>query len=150
MIIGVVKETYAGETRTPLVPQSADKLIKKGLQIQIESGLGDSININDDQYTKVGVTVKSRNEVLSSSDMMLRLRKPEISEISSLKKGSIHISFLDPYNETQLVDTFASAGISAISMEMIPRSTLAQKNGRPLFTSEPGWLCDGDFGSRMT
>ncbi len=127
MLIGVVKETHSGERRVSLVPASADKLIKKGLKIQIESGLGESINTADDEYTKVGVEIKSRKEVLASSDMILRLRKPETDEIGDIKKSAIHVSFLDPYNEKDLVDSFAAAGVSAISMEMIPRSTLAQK-----------------------
>ncbi|MFT5388226.1 MAG: NAD(P) transhydrogenase subunit alpha [Candidatus Omnitrophota bacterium] len=127
MIIGVVKETFPGENRVSLIPTSADKLIKKGAQIQIESGLGSSINISDEEYIKVGVTIKSRDEVLGSSDILMRLRKPEPSELLKIKKGAIHISFLDPFNEKELVNDFAKNNISAISIEMIPRTTLAQK-----------------------
>ena len=64
---------------------------------------------------------------LSSSDIVLRLRKPPLEEISILKKGSIHISFLDPFNEKALVQALAQHQISAFSMEMIPRTTRAQK-----------------------
>ncbi|MCB1615051.1 MAG: NAD(P) transhydrogenase subunit alpha [Pseudomonadales bacterium] len=57
----------------------------------------------------------------------MRLRKPGLEEVGKLKKGSIHISFLDPFNEHELVDAFTEAGVTAISMEMIPRTTRAQK-----------------------
>jgi NAD(P) transhydrogenase subunit alpha len=59
--------------------------------------------------------------------MVLRVRKPGLDEVSQLKKGAIQISYLDPYNETELVDTLASQDVTAISMEMIPRTTRAQK-----------------------
>jgi NAD(P) transhydrogenase subunit alpha len=59
--------------------------------------------------------------------MVLRLRKPPLEEIATLKKGCIHVSFLDPFNEDALVDEFTQCGVTAISMEMIPRTTLAQK-----------------------
>jgi len=59
--------------------------------------------------------------------MILRLRKPTLAEVAHLKRGSIHISFLDPFNEHALIDAFSEAGVTAISMEMIPRTTRAQK-----------------------
>ncbi|MDC2964628.1 NAD(P) transhydrogenase subunit alpha, partial [Gammaproteobacteria bacterium] len=64
---------------------------------------------------------------LKTSDVILRVRKPEIKEIELLKPGTIHISYLDPYNEPELLDSMAQQGVSAISMEMIPRTTRAQK-----------------------
>lgn len=127
MLIGVPKETHPGEKRVALIPASADKLIKKGINIQIETGLGQSINISDNEYTKVGVTIADRKTVLSTSDMVIRLRKPDSNDIKSLKKDAIHISFLDPFNEHDLIKSFRDANISAISMEMIPRTTFAQK-----------------------
>ena len=64
---------------------------------------------------------------LSEADIVCRINKPKFEEISTKKKNSIHISFLDPFNETELVNEFARAGISAISMELVPRITRAQK-----------------------
>lgn len=127
MLIGIPKETHPGETRTAIIPVSVEKLVKKGAQIAIESGLGRSIDIEDGEYTKAGAQIKSREEILKSSDIVLRLRKPPADEVAKLKKSAIHISFLDPFNEISLVDALASNHISAISMEMIPRTTLAQK-----------------------
>jgi NAD(P) transhydrogenase subunit alpha len=65
--------------------------------------------------------------MLQTADIVLRLRKPPMDEIPLMKKGCIHISYLDPFNERELVDRMAKAGISAVSLEMLPRTTLAQK-----------------------
>ncbi len=127
MQIGVPKEIHPGEKRVSLIPLSIDKLIKKGAEVTIEAGLGSSIGMDDAEYIKIGAKVADRKSLLSSSDIVVRLRKPPVEEIAQLKKGAIHISFLDPFNESQLVDTFAKNQISAISMEMIPRTTIAQK-----------------------
>lgn len=127
MIIGVVKENQPGETRVALVPASAERLVKKGAQIFFESGLGDPIDESDEAYTRVGAEPKSRDEVLSGADILFRLRKPSPEDISRLKKGSIHISFLDPFNEKDTLKHFVDQQISALSVEMIPRSTFAQK-----------------------
>jgi len=128
MKIFIPKETYPGEKRVPLIPESVRKLVKRGAQIEVESGIGETINVADEDYKKEGAEISSdRQGSLSSADIVLRLRKPPKEEISLLKKDAIHISFLDPFNESELIDGFVNAGISAISMEMIPRTTLAQK-----------------------
>lgn len=127
MQLGVLKEIFPGEKRVPLVPASVEKLVKKGFQISVEDKLGDSIDVSNAVYEKAGAKMVSRSAILSSSDILLRLRKPPVEEIAQLKSGAIHISFLDPFNEKDLIDHFVKKNISAISMEMIPRSTYAQK-----------------------
>lgn len=126
MIIGVPKETHPGETRVALIPSSVDRLVKKGAKVIVEKGLGASIGFTDAEYEKAGASVLDR-KILLDSDIILRLRKPSIEEIAQLKKGSIHISFLDPFNEHGLIQAFVKQGVSAISVEMIPRTTRAQK-----------------------
>jgi len=128
MIIGIPKENLQGESRVSFIPSSVDRLVKKGAQVIVEAGLGASIGVSDEEYKKAGATVESnRQTLLSSADIVLRLRKPPVEEIGLLKKGSIHISFLDPFNEKALVEALAQNQISAFSMEMIPRTTRAQK-----------------------
>ncbi len=128
MIIGIPKETNPDEKRVSFIPSSVDRLVKKGAEVSIESGLGATIGVSDDDYKKVGATVTSdRASLLRNADIILRLRKPPLEEISQFKKGSIHISFLDPFNERALIDAFSANQISAISVEMIPRTTRAQK-----------------------
>ena len=128
MIIGIPRELAAGETRVPVIPDSVKRFVNEGAEVHIETGMGQSILIEDQAYKDAGATIVSdRTALLNNADIVLRLRKPDLSEVSQLKKGSIHISFLDPFNENELVDAFAAAGVTAISMEMIPRTTRAQK-----------------------
>ncbi len=128
MKIAVMKETHAGEKRVPLIPPTADKLVKLGADVVVESGLGLTCRYEDADYEKVGAVIgSSREEMLKTADIVLRLRKPPMEEIELMKKGCIHVSYLDPFNEGDLVDKLAEAGISSVSLEMLPRTTLAQK-----------------------
>jgi NAD(P) transhydrogenase subunit alpha len=128
MRIAVMKETCPEERRVPMIPATAEKLVKLGAELVIESGLGLSCRFADADYEKAGAAVSaSRNELLQSADLVLRLRKPPVEEIELMKKGCIHVSYLDPFNEAELVELLRRENISAISLEMIPRTTLAQK-----------------------
>lgn len=128
MRIFVPKETHPGETRVPLIPQTAKKIVDRGGEVVVESGMGLASQHTDEAYTEAGASVSTdRDRELSEADLVLRLRKPPIEEVRKLRDGAIHVSFLDPFNEHELVNALASNGISAISMEMIPRTTLAQK-----------------------
>jgi NAD(P) transhydrogenase subunit alpha len=128
MKIAVLKETFAGEKRVPLIPPSVEKLAKLGAVIEIEAGLGETCRYTDSDYQQAGATVNSdREALLKSADMVLRLRKPPLAEIGMMKKGAIHVSYLDPFNEKELVEKMRVSGASCVSLEMVPRSTIAQK-----------------------
>ena len=128
MLIGVAKETWPGEVRSALVPANATKLIKGGFSIAMESGAGGAAGFTDEQFTEAGVSIlSSRAEVLAAADIFLAVRKPDTEEVAQLKSGAISVSFLDPYNEKALIEALAAKGVTSISMEMIPRSTRAQK-----------------------
>ncbi len=128
MQIVVPAETWANERRVALIPDSVKKLTRAGLSVSVESGLGLHSGFSDADYTEAGAIVSDdRNALVSSGDMVLRVRKPSTEEVALLKKGAIQISYLDPYNEHALVDSLAAQGVTAISMEMIPRTTRAQK-----------------------
>ncbi len=128
MKISVPRETHPGETRAPLTPAAAAKLVGLGAQVELESGLGLSAGFSDEAYTKAGGAISTdRKALLESADFVLRVRKPPVGEIALLKPGAIHASLLDPFNERELVQAFAERGVSAISMEFIPRTTRAQK-----------------------
>ncbi len=116
------------ENRVSILPETVKKLVELGISVEVEASLGKTVHVSDDLYASSGASIsKDRNSSLSSSDVTCRINKPEKEEISFLKKNSIHISFLDPFNETELVNEFANSNISAISMELIPRITRAQK-----------------------
>jgi len=128
MKISVPRETHPGESRAPLTPDAVAKLVKLVAQVEVEAGLGTAAGFADEAYTKAGATIASdRKALISSGDIVLRLRKPPVEEIAWLKQGAIHASLLDPFNEKELVQKFAEHGVSAISMEFIPRTTRAQK-----------------------
>jgi NAD(P) transhydrogenase subunit alpha len=111
-----------------VLPSTVEKLVKKGAVITVEAGIGATLGITDEEYTKAGAAVeKVRKKLLASGDIVLRIRKPETKELSLMKKGAISISYLDPFNETALIADLAKKNVTAISMEMIPRSTRAQK-----------------------
>lgn len=127
-IIGVPKEVDLVETRATLTPTSVAQLIKKGALIEIEIGMGLRAGFSDEAYVAAGATVVyERKTLLSRADLIAKIRKPSMDDIACLKNGCIHISFLDPFREEALIQRLAEQSISAISLEMIPRVTRAQK-----------------------
>ena len=127
-LLAIPKETRPGEERVPINPATAKKLVHAGAQVQIESGAGVSSGYSDQDYIDAGAAIATdRAAMLSQADIVLRLQKPELEEVALLKEGSIHISYLDPFNERPLVEALQAKKISAISMEMIPRITRSQK-----------------------
>jgi NAD(P) transhydrogenase subunit alpha len=128
MRIAIPKETHPGENRIPITPAHAKKLCAMGADLVVEAGMGAGSGFTDAEYAEVGATIShDRGELFRSADLLLRLRKPQLEEISQMKRGAIHISYLDPFNEHALVNAFKDAGVTAISMEMIPRTTRSQK-----------------------
>jgi NAD(P) transhydrogenase subunit alpha len=128
MRIFACKEQLTGERRVPVTPSTVGKLAKLGASVEIEQGLGSSIALADSDYEAAGATIsRDRERSFKEAELFLRVRKPALDEIALLKPGCIHISFLDPFNERQVVERLATAGVSAISMEMVPRTTVAQK-----------------------
>ena len=115
------------EPRVALVPESVRKLLQlKGVDIAVEKNM--TTMISDEAYAKAGATVSDdRDALLTSGDVFLWVNAPPQADIEKMKQGSLSISFLDPYNRTEVVRAFMKQGTSAISMEMIPRTSLAQK-----------------------
>ncbi len=128
MRLAIPRETHPGENRASVTPETVKKLVRMGADIVIETGAGAGAGISDQEFTAEGATIESdRDALLGSADMVLRLRKPELAEVAKLKPGCIHVSYLDPFNEHELIREFAAKNVTAISMEMIPRSTRSQK-----------------------
>ena len=129
MRIAVPREAENWETRVALTPEGVRKLSgRDGIEIVVEAGAGETAGFPDTEYAESGAVVSQDHEgLLRAADIILRLNKPTSPEVALLKKGALHISFLDPYNERELVESLAAGGIDAISMEMIPRTTKAQK-----------------------
>ena len=125
MRISVPKETRPGENRVALVPDIISKLTRAGLEVVIESGAGVSAQFSDEQFTKAGATVKSGN-VISDSDVVASIQPLTPDQMKSLKKGTITISFLSPTTAVDSIEAAASAGATALSLELVPRISRAQ------------------------
>ena len=128
MHIAVPKEAHPGETRVALIPEDVARLVEMGAHITVESGIGNPINFSDEDYRKAGASLEAdRSRLLQTADMVLRIRKPAIEEIDLMQEESIYVSLLDPFNERELIEALMKKRVAAISMEMIPRITRAQK-----------------------
>ena len=122
----VCKETLPAETRVALIPDDIKKLSGMGFEFTVVSGAGSKSGFDDAAYEAVGAKiVKSEAEALDDAEIVVRILKPETAK--GLKAGALHVSFLDPFNEKALLHEFAENNIQAVSLEMIPRTTLAQK-----------------------
>jgi len=128
MRLAIPRETHPGENRASVTPETVKKLVRLGADLAIETGAGAGAGFSDEAYAAEGASVVTdRDALLGSADMVLRLRKPELEEVAKLKAGCVHVSYLDPFNEHELIREFAAKSITAVSMEMIPRSTRSQK-----------------------
>ena len=125
MRISVPKEIKSGEKRVALVPDIISKLTKAGLEVVIESGAGVSAEYSDKQFNDAGAQIKS-GEVLTNSDVILSVQPLNPAQMKSLKKGAITISFLSSMTASDSIDAAVAAGITAISLEMVPRISRAQ------------------------
>ncbi len=121
-------ETLELEKRVALIPDSVKRLVALGFEAAVEAGAGVGSDFSDAEYEAAGAKiVTDRAAALGAADFVLRVNKPAAAEIALQKSGSWSIGFLDPFNESELIQAFAAAGVTAVSMEMIPRTTLAQK-----------------------
>ena len=122
----VCKEKDERETRVALIPDDVKKLTSMGFEIKVVSGAGLKSGFSDEAYKNAGASIVSKEEdAYPESEIIVRIMKPE--SIDGIKEGTLHLSYLDPFNEKELLNKFASQGLQAVSLEMIPRSTLAQK-----------------------
>jgi NAD(P) transhydrogenase subunit alpha len=131
MRIGVPKETWPGERRVALVPESAKKLIQSGYTISIESGAGVAAGFPDSVYQEAGVSTEpDPAAVLASADLVLKVNPPALDgqrdEAKSMRPGTIYLGSLMPLRNLGTVRALASGRITAFSTDAIPRTTRAQ------------------------
>lgn len=128
MIIGVPREIHIRESRVALLPEHAARLAHAGADMMVETGIGRSLGIPDEAYDKAGATViVERKSLLKEADLVLSIRGPSREEVAGLKRNAICINLMDPFREKVMVEILRDRGVSAISLEMIPRITRAQK-----------------------
>jgi len=128
MICYFPAENIPGERRTAMTPTTARELTKLGLTVTAQTGLGQASSYENAAYVEAGATlVDDHAAALAAADIVCRVRKPSPDDLARVKRGALHLSFLDPFNEPELLQACARTGVSAVSLEMIPRTTLAQK-----------------------
>ncbi len=134
MVIAVPKEILPGENRVACVPDVVSKFIKAGFELQVEKDAGLNAGFTNEMYESAGAKViDNLNELYSSAEIVLKVQRPldhpeaGKHELDLMKEGTILITFLYPLNHPDLAKKCAEKKINVISMDMIPRTTLAQK-----------------------
>jgi NAD(P) transhydrogenase subunit alpha len=130
MKVAVPKEIRPGERRVALVPKDIATLRKWGLEVAVEAGAGVQAGVSDDDYRRAGAEVAaSASDALRDARIVLRVNPPSLSspdEVAPLARGTVLVGFLSPFANHALVSRLADAGVTAISMELVPRITRAQ------------------------
>jgi H+-translocating NAD(P) transhydrogenase subunit alpha len=121
MKVSVVNETASGERRVALVPEAVVKLRASGLEVLVESGAGAGAWFTDDSYAEAGASVVDRGEALAA-DAVLMVGKPDGATLAALRPGQVLIGMLTPLTDPALVSALAGAGVTAISLDMLPRT----------------------------
>jgi NAD(P) transhydrogenase subunit alpha len=125
MRIAVPKEIREGEKRVALVPDIINKLTRLGYEVSIESGAGTHSQATDEDFKSAGASIVN-GDVLKDADVVLSVSPLTPAQMSSLKKGALTISFLSPVTAVDSIDAAASAGVTAFSLELVPRISRAQ------------------------
>lgn len=127
MKIAVAKEIEFGERRVALVPDVVARLVKKGVEVLVGQGAGEGSFFADDAYTAVGARIVSEPASLwGEADLILKVAPPKESEISMMREGSALVGFLNPLGQPEIAQKLADKGVTAFSMELIPRTSRAQ------------------------
>ena len=124
-LIGVPRETAAGEKRVATVPEVVEKLIKLGFRVAVESGAGEAANFSDDSYRAAGAQVVS--DVWASAEILFKVRAPSTDELARMREGATLVSFLWPAQNPQLMQALAARKATALAMDSVPRISRAQK-----------------------
>ncbi len=122
MKVGVAKETAPGERRVALVPEVLGKLKAAGLEILVERGAGAGSSIPDAAYQEAGATIVSTDDLYKNADAILRVAKPSDGEVKKLRKGQALLGLLSPLIDPKTAKSLADRGVTAISLDAIPRT----------------------------
>ncbi len=124
MKIAIVKEIDAAEPRVAATPDTVKKFKALGIDVAIEPGAGIKSGLLDSEYAVAGAILSA--DAVKDADIVIKVKRPEASELSKYKKGALIIAIMDPYGNDAALKAMASAGVSAFAMELMPRITRAQ------------------------
>ena len=127
-VIGVPRETAAGEKRVASVPEVVERLIKLGFKVAVQSGAGDAANFSDDAYRAAGAEiVADAAQLWRAADIVFKVRGPSIEEIGLMREGGILVSFIWPAQNPELLKQLAAKRATVLAMDSVPRISRAQK-----------------------
>jgi H+-translocating NAD(P) transhydrogenase subunit alpha len=127
-LIGVPRESAAGEKRVATVPEVVERLVKLGFRVAVQSGAGDAANFADDTYRAAGAEIVGDAATLwSSADIIFKVRAPAADEVQMLRPGTTLVSFLWPAQNPSLMQTLAARKVTVLAMDSVPRISRAQK-----------------------
>jgi H+-translocating NAD(P) transhydrogenase subunit alpha len=124
MKIAVAAEIDAGEPRVAATPETIKKMLGLGAEVAVEPGAGIKSGILDQDFAAAGASVTQ--DAVSGADIILKVRRPQASELSRYKKGAIVVAIMDPFGHDEALRRVADAGVIAFAMELVPRITRAQ------------------------
>ena len=129
LVIGVPKETAAGEKRVATVPEVVEKLIKLGFAVAVQSGAGDAANFGDDTYRAAGASVVDGAAALwASADIVFKVRGPTAEEVGLMKEGTMLVGFIWPAQNPELMQQLAARKATVLAIDALPRQlSRAQK-----------------------
>ncbi|MEX6723203.1 Re/Si-specific NAD(P)(+) transhydrogenase subunit alpha [Parapedomonas caeni] len=126
MKIGVLKETRTAERRVAATPETVKKFIGLGFEVAVEAGAGAACNISDAAYAAAGATVADKAAVLAGVGIVLKIQGPDADALAGFPRGAVLAASLNPYQNRELMQAYAEAGLTAMAMEFMPRITRAQ------------------------
>jgi H+-translocating NAD(P) transhydrogenase subunit alpha len=135
MKVAVVKESAPGERRVALVPEAITKLRQAGLEVLVETGAGDGAWFPDSLYSDAGASVVSASDLYATADLIVTVTRPSADQVSRLRAGQAIIGMLAPLIDPELAAALASQGVTAISLDGLPR-TLSRAQGMDALTSQ--------------
>ena len=126
--LGIPREVFPGERRVAITPGNVEKFKKLGFEVAVQSEAGLAAGFDDAEYVKAGaLIVPEAKALLSSADVVLKVRAPSPGEIAMLKAGAFLVSFVMPAQNPELLKQLAGAKVSTLALDAIPRTTRAQK-----------------------
>jgi len=126
MRVGVAKESAPGETRVAVVPDTARRLADDGLEVLAERGAGETATFADGDYEAAGARIVQTDGLYAEADVVCRVRRPSAAEVGLLREGQTLVALLQPLADPETVRALAAAGVTAFSLDAIPRVTRAQ------------------------
>jgi NAD(P) transhydrogenase subunit alpha len=126
MKVGVAKESAPGETRVAVVPDTARRLVGDGVDVLVEHLAGEAATFSDTAYEEAGAVVVPADELYREADVVCKVRKPSAEELVRLREGQALVALLQPLTDPELLEELARRGVTAFSMDAIPRVTRAQ------------------------